>query len=77
MRRFSFVEPSGSKVDGRDITACVTVSEQWIHTEYYPWWIEQCKKAQSRGSPNVGPDFGFLFEECLIDFCVVNWAHEI
>lgn len=48
----------------------VTLSEEKIRQEYYPWWYEQmCKKF---GKEKV--DETYTFEDCLEDWIVVNWA---
>ena len=50
----------------------VTVSEDDIHKNYYPYWYDgMCKKF---GKEYV--DETYSFEDCLDDWIVVNWAWE-
>ena len=47
----------------------ITVSDEDIRRDYYPWWKEQLKKA--------GKDpANYTFEDCLDNWRVVNWAWE-
>jgi len=67
MRYFSYNEQG----DG-DENVVVTMSEDEIRKEYYPWWYEKmCKKF---GKQKV--DETYSFEDCLDDWIVVNWAWE-
>lgn len=51
----------------------VTLSEEEIRRQYYPWWYEKmCKKF---GKEKV--DELYTFEDCLTDWVVVNWAWEV
>ena len=48
----------------------VTVSEDDIRKEYYPWWYEKmCKKY---GKEEV--DKNWSFEDCLEDWITTNYA---
>ena len=50
----------------------VTVSEDDIRNNYYPYWYDRmCKKF---GKEDV--DATYSFEDCLDDWIVVNWAWE-
>ena len=50
----------------------VTVSEDDIRKNYYPYWYDRmCKKF---GKEDV--DATYSFEDCLDDWIVVNWAWE-
>jgi hypothetical protein len=50
----------------------VTVSEEDIRRDYYPYWYERmCHKY---GKAHV--DATYCFEDCLYDWIVVNWAWE-
>jgi len=67
MRYFSYNEQG----DG-DENIVVTMSEDEIREEYYPYWYEKmCKKF---GKQKV--DETYSFEDCLDDWRVVNWAWE-
>jgi hypothetical protein len=69
MRYFSYSEPVGENYETDKI---VTMSEEEIRKDYYPWWYEQmCKKY---GQEHV--DATYSFEECLEDWVTVNWAWE-
>lgn len=68
MRYYSY-----SEYGGNDNHFVVTKSEEDIRQEYYPWWYE--KMCQKYGKEVVDRDFSF--EECLIDWAVVNWAWEV
>ena len=51
----------------------VTVSEDDVRRDYYPYWYERmCKKF---GKDQV--DSQYSFEDCLDDWIVVNWAWEV
>ena len=67
MKYYSFNEP-----DDNDDNRVVTLSEDDIFNEYYPYWYERmCKKF---GKEDV--DATYSFEDCLDDWIVVNWAWE-
>lgn len=51
----------------------ITVSEEDIRKQYYPYWYERmCKKF---GKEQVDKDY--TFEDCLDDWIVVNWAWHV
>ena len=57
----------------REGTRVVTVSEQEIREEYYPWWYEKmCKKY---GKEEVHKNWSF--EECLEDWVTLHYAWEV
>jgi hypothetical protein len=67
MRYFSYSEPVGEQGWTDKI---VTMSEEEIRKDYYPWWYERmCKKY---GQEHV--DAIYSFEECLEDWLIVNGA---
>jgi hypothetical protein len=47
----------------------ITVSDEDIRRDYYPWWKEQMKRS------GRNPD-DYTFYDCLDDWMVVNWAWE-
>ena len=54
------------KILGNEV---ITISDEDIRRDYYPWWKEQLKKA--------GKDpANYTFEDCLDNWRVVNWAWE-
>ena len=67
MRYFTYIEPeedSGTKY--------VTLSEEEIRNEYYPYWYgKMCRKF---GKEYV--DKTYSFEECLEDWRIIHWAVE-
>ena len=66
MRYFSYDE----LVEPGEGTSVVTVSEDDIRKEYYPWWYEKvCKKY---GKEEV--DKNWSFEDCLEDWITTNYA---
>ena len=66
MRYFSYDE----LVEPGEGTSIVTVSEDDIRKEYYPWWYEKmCKKY---GKEEV--DKNWSFEDCLEDWIIIYWA---
>ncbi len=59
-------------VDDPNINSVVTVSEEDVRRDYYPYWYDKmCKKF---GKEVVDRDY--CFEDCLDDWIVVNWAWE-
>ena len=67
MRYFSY---NTFKTDPSIDSYVETVSEEEIRKDYYPWWYEKmCKKY---GKEHV--DETYSFEECLEDWCTVNYA---
>jgi len=68
MRYFCYNE----YVDDPNINSVVTVSEEDVRRDYYPYWYDKmCKKF---GKEVVDRDYSF--EDCLDDWIVVNWAWE-
>lgn len=67
MKYYSFNEP-----DDNDGNVVVTLSEDDIFNEYYPYWYERmCKKF---GKDHV--DKTFFFRDCIDDWIVTHWAWE-
>ena len=50
----------------------VTVSEEDIKRDYWPYWYE--KMCKEFGQEDV--DSKYTFEDCLDDWITVNWAWE-
>jgi hypothetical protein len=50
----------------------VTVSEEDIRRDYYPWWYERMVHKYSKAHV----DATYAFEDCLYDWIVANWAWE-
>lgn len=70
MRYYSYNEYS---TDPSVDNYVVTVSEQDIHRDYYPYWYgRMCEKF---GKDHV--DKTYSFEDCLDDWIVVNWAWKV
>jgi hypothetical protein len=68
MRYFCYDEPGE---DGENVV--VTMSEDEIRKEYFPYWYEKmCKKF---GKQKV--DETYSFEECLIDWQVIHGAWKV
>lgn len=71
MRHYSYYEfvfdEQGRSVDEH----VITVSEEDIRAEYYPWWTQRLR--EKLGSTN----FDYTFEDCLEDFQATYWAWEI
>ena len=77
MRYFCYnelVEPGeGTSCVESIISSVVTVSEDDIRKEYYPWWYEKmCKKY---GKEEV--DKNWSFEECLENWVTLHYAWEV
>ena len=69
MRYYSYNE----YVEDPDTNSVVTVSEEDVRRDYWPFWYgKMCKKY---GKEHV--DANYSFEECLEDWIVVNWAWEV
>lgn len=67
MRYFTYIEPGEE-----DEEVHVTLSEDEIRNEYYPYWYgKMCKKF---GKENV--DKNYSFEDCLEDWRIIHWAVE-
>lgn len=74
MRYFSYNEydPYSSLADETG-GYVVTVSEEDIRKNYYPYWYSRmCAKFSKEHV-----DSTYSFEECLDDWMVVNWAWEV
>ena len=75
MRYFSYVQPifandGSGEVIGDEI---ITKSEEEIRREYYPYWRwEMIKKYGQEAF-----DRDWSFEECIEEWIVTNWAHEV
>ena len=69
MRYFSYDEPDPFGPGG----IIVTVSEDEIREEFYPYWYE--KMCAKYGKEHV--DETYSFEDCLDDWVVVHWAWEV
>ena len=66
MRYFCYIEP------GAPETEIITVSEEEIRQNYYPYWKSQMIE-------KVGEEVfekNYSFPDCLDDWIVVNWAWE-
>ena len=50
----------------------VTVSEEDVRRDYYPFWYDKMCKKYSKEHV----DKTYSFEDCLDDWIVVNWAWE-
>ena len=73
MRWFKYNEYDIGDLFANDGHIVVTISEEDIRKEYYPYWYKQmCIKF---GSEVV--DQNYSFEHCLDDWMTVNWAWEI
>jgi len=69
MRYFCYnelVEPD----EGTDV---ITVSEEDIRKEYYPWWYKKMCEKYSKEEV----DKNWSFEDCLEDWKIVNYAWEV
>lgn len=65
MRYFTFVQPKEDSMDPEYIT----MSEDEIRKEYYPYWKKQIVK--------VGKSLNdYCFEDCLDDWVITHWAWE-
>ena len=68
MRYFCYNE----YVEDPNTNSVVTVSEEDVRRDYYPYWYDKmCKKF---GKEVVDRDYSF--KDCLDDWIVVNWAWE-
>lgn len=77
MRYFSYNEYTETEFSPDDSSIppalIVTVSEEEIRRDYYPYWYE--KMCTKFGKTAV--DQTYSFEDCLDDWIVVNWAWEV
>lgn len=70
MRRFQYIEPLHNYRKGHSSEGVtITVTAYWITVMYYPHWCEMMEK--------VGQAHRIDLEECIQDFCVINWAVEL
>lgn len=74
MRYFSYNEydpdsPHADEMGGY----VVTMSEDEIRREYYPYWYG--KMCEKYGKEYV--DANYSFEECLLDWQCVHWAWKV
>ena len=74
MRYYSYNEFDPDSTDADEYGGyVVTMSEEDIRKQYYPYWYDRmCKKF---GKDHV--DATFSFEDCLDDCIVVNWAWKV
>lgn len=69
MRYFTFVQPVNDAGDPE----YVTMSEEEIRKEYYPYWYgKMCQKYEQ-----AYVDEHYSFEDCLEDWITVHWAWEV
>lgn len=69
MRYFTFVQPVNDAGDPEH----VTMSEEEIRKEYYPYWYgKMCQKYEQSYV-----DQHYSFEDCLEDWITVHWAWEV
>lgn len=68
MRYFTFVQPVNDAGDPE----YVTMSEQDIWKEYYPYWYEKMCDMYEQAYV----DENYSFEDCLEDWIIVHWAWE-
>lgn len=73
MRYFSYNEYDPDHPNAVDGGYVVTVSEEDIRREYYPFWYS--KMCEKFGQEYV--DENYTFYDCLDDWIVVNWAWEV
>ena len=66
MKYFSYNE----LIDTNGGAFVVTLSEDDIRKEYYPWWYE--KRCEEYGKEQV--DKNWSFEDCLEDWVITNYA---
>jgi hypothetical protein len=50
----------------------VVVSRSQILREYYPYWSARMDKKWGIGRGRL-----FDEEDCVADFCIIHWAHEL
>ena len=72
MRYFSYDNPAMDMNGDILNNVVVTLSEEDIRRDYYPWWYD--KMCQKFGKEEV--DKNYCFEDCLDDWIIVNWAWE-
>lgn len=75
MRYFSYDEPIFSDDDHFTVIGnrTVTLSEEDIRREYYPYWSD----AMIRKYGKEAFERDWSFEECLEDFVAGQWAREV
>lgn len=69
MRYFCYNE----LVEPDEGTNVITVSEEDIRKEYYPWWYKKMCEKYSKEEV----DKNWSFEDCLEDWKIVNYAWEV
>ena len=69
MRYYSYHESSIETDEER----VVTVSEEDIRKEYWPYWFSL--KVKEVGPEKANTDF--VFEDCLQEWIIINWAWEV
>ena len=67
MRVFEHLE-----FDDSDVVITVTMTEQDIREQYYPYWYE--RMCETFGKEAVDRDY--TFEDCLDHWVMVTWAKE-
>jgi hypothetical protein len=73
VRYYSYNEPDMDAAGNILENKVITISEDEIRKDYYPYWYERmCNKF---GKEHV--DANYSFEDCLDDWIVVNWAWEV
>lgn len=70
-RRFMFDEISGTNEDGDIQSTLVIKTARQILDEYWLFWSEQMRSKWADKEHLV------TFENCINDYCVVNWAWEV
>lgn len=74
MRVFCYLEydPEDPRAD-EDGGFTVIVTEEDIRRDYWPYWYKRmCEKFEQSYV-----DEHYTFADCLDDWIVVNWAHEV
>jgi len=70
MRYWSYNEQT--EKDGVEGNVVLTVSDEDILKEYWPYWYE--KMCEKFGKEHV--DANYCPEDCIDDFVVIHWAWE-
>ena len=68
MRVFEHLE-----FDDSDVVITVTMTEQDIREQYYPYWYE--RMCEAFGKEVVDRDY--TFEDCLEHWVMITWAREV
>lgn len=69
MRYFCYNEPVFDEVGRLVGNEVITVSEDDIRRDYYPYWLERVTK-------KYGPNHPYTFADCVDDYVIGNWAWE-